>query len=194
MEIIKKICKYFKNDQSGSLTIIAIFTILIFSLYGILLYAKSASAYIRQTKSIETIKNVYARDVPNAAIIAKQLGGYTEPIIEEEPESGDKILVLLDASGGSISSSSNWQGSGYTATKKVRTDSKYGTLPVPSKPGYIFLGWREMPSDYQTVEYIESDMSNGTQYINTRFVPNQDTRIVTEFEYTENKKAKRSSI
>ena len=57
---------YLKDNKSGSLTITAIFTVLIFSLYGILLYGRSASSYIRQSKSIETIQNIYAQDVPNA--------------------------------------------------------------------------------------------------------------------------------
>lgn len=66
----KKVMK----KEKGSLTMIAFFTILIFSLYGILLYGKSASAYIRQTKSIEAIQNAYAEDINNAANIAEGLG------------------------------------------------------------------------------------------------------------------------
>ena len=52
---------------------IAFFTMLVFSLYGILIYGKSASSYIRQTNSIKTIQDVYAKDVPNAAEIAERL-------------------------------------------------------------------------------------------------------------------------
>ena len=77
MEIIKKMFKYMKNNEKGSLTITALFTVLIFSLYGILLYARSASSYIRQTKSIENIQSVYAKDVPNAAKIAQDLGAHS---------------------------------------------------------------------------------------------------------------------
>lgn len=62
------------KGQRGSLTMIAFFTMLIFSLYGILLYGRSASAYIRQTSSIETIQNAYSADVENAADIAEKLG------------------------------------------------------------------------------------------------------------------------
>jgi hypothetical protein len=62
------------KKEKGSLTMIAFFTILIFSLYGILLYGKSASAYIRQTKSIEAIQNAYAEEVNNAVNIAESLG------------------------------------------------------------------------------------------------------------------------
>lgn len=40
---------------------------------------------------------------------------------------------------------------------------------------------RELPEGYTQVEYIES---NGTQYIDTLFKPNQDTRVVMETELT----------
>lgn len=39
-----------------------------------------------------------------------------------------------------------------------------------------------IPSEYQMVEYIQS---TGTQYINTGFTPNQDTRVVCDFQVTE---------
>ena len=63
-----------KNKERGSLTMTALITLLIFSLYGILLYGRSASSYIRQTSSIESIQNTYSQDVERAAIIAEQLG------------------------------------------------------------------------------------------------------------------------
>ena len=52
----------------------AFFTILIFSLYGILLFGRSASSYIRQTSSIEAIQNVYKKDVSSASMIAESFG------------------------------------------------------------------------------------------------------------------------
>lgn len=61
------------KNQRGSVTMIAFFTILIFSLYGILVYGRSASSYIRQTSSIETIQNAYSADVKNAVSIAESL-------------------------------------------------------------------------------------------------------------------------
>lgn len=82
-----------KNNR-GSLTIIAIFTVLIFSLYGVLLYARSASAYIRQSKSIETIQRAYAQDVPNAAKIAEQLGATSTYV-------GEYYTVTINADNGS---------------------------------------------------------------------------------------------
>lgn len=62
------------KNQRGSVTMIAFFTMLIFSLYGILLYGRSASSYIRQSSSIETIQNAYSADVEHAAQIAEMLG------------------------------------------------------------------------------------------------------------------------
>ena len=62
------------KKQKGSLTLIAFFTVLVFSLYGILVYGRSASSYIRQTNSIKTIQQTYAKDVNDAANIARKLG------------------------------------------------------------------------------------------------------------------------
>ena len=42
--------------------------------------------------------------------------------------------------------------------------------------------WGEIPEGYKKCEYIES---NGTQYIQTDVVPNQDTRIIIDFEATD---------
>lgn len=39
-----------------------------------------------------------------------------------------------------------------------------------------------LPDGYQEVEYIQS---TGTQYIDTGFIPNQNTRVVVDFQYTE---------
>ena len=39
----------------------------------------------------------------------------------------------------------------------------------------------QLPTEYQEVEYIES---SGTQYIDTGFMPNQDTRVVCDIDYT----------
>lgn len=37
-----------------------------------------------------------------------------------------------------------------------------------------------LPKQYKEVEYIQS---NGTQYIDTQFTPNQDTRVIVDFQY-----------
>lgn len=53
-----------------------------------------------------------------------------------------------------------------------------------AKKGYFSaknVAWRELPSGYTQVEYIES---SGTQYIDTGFKPNQDTRVVAKAKYT----------
>lgn len=39
----------------------------------------------------------------------------------------------------------------------------------------------QLPIEYQEVEYIQS---SGTQYIDTGFMPNQDTRVVCDIDYT----------
>ena len=40
--------------------------------------------------------------------------------------------------------------------------------------------WKGLPEGYTRLDYIET---TGTQYIDTGFIPNQDSRIVCEFMY-----------
>ena len=47
---------------------------LIFSLYGIIFYGNSVSAYIRNARAIESIQNIYSGDINNAYKIAENLG------------------------------------------------------------------------------------------------------------------------
>ena len=64
------------KSEEGSVTIAILIAMLIFSIYGIVFYGNSASAYIRQTKSIEAIQNAYAEEINNAANIAEGLGAH----------------------------------------------------------------------------------------------------------------------
>lgn len=63
-----------------------------------------------------------------------------------------------------------------------------GDLNIPSTPptkyGYTFTGWKM--SNYIPIEYLES---TGTQYIDTGFVPNSNTKVQISFsgsDYTSN--------
>ena len=53
---------------------------------------------------------------------------------------------------------------------------KYEKVKVPHQPQ---RGKSRLPAGYTELEYIES---TGTQYIDTGFAPNQDTRVVMDFE------------
>lgn len=68
-----------------------------------------------------------------------------------------------------------------TGTFSVGTDKESVARKI--KKGYIGIETFEkkpLPSGYTQVEYIQS---SGTQYIDTGFVPNQDTRVVCDCEY-----------
>ena len=96
-------------------------------------------------------------------------------------------LVTADANGGTIPSTSGWTlGSGNTtATKPVKTGLAYGTLPIPTRSGYSFMGWNGKNkftgwnmgrsidlstgtigscSDCALSEYIPVDFTNNTNY------------------------------
>lgn len=59
--------------QKGSVSIAILIAMLIFSIYGIVFYGNSASAYIRQTRTIEAIQKVYSKDVEKAYQIVETL-------------------------------------------------------------------------------------------------------------------------
>ena len=63
----------------------------------------------------------------------------------------------------------NTNGGAKLNPKIVTYGSTYGNLPQPTKSGYTFAGWSLVPSEYQQVEYLES---NGAQYIDTGLSPN----------------------
>ena len=73
--------------------------------------------------------------------------------------------VTFDAKGGSVTPD----------TKQVTFDEKYGTLPVPERSGYDFLGWKatDIPSGFTQVECIKADGHN--QYINTGYKPKRNS-------------------
>ena len=76
--------------------------------------------------------------------------------------------VTANANGGSIASTTGWNGTGNTSTKSVTYDNAYGTLPTVSRNSYTFKGWSLLPEGYTQVDYIQS---SGTQYIKTNIVP-----------------------
>ena len=49
--------------------------------------------------------------------------------------------LTADSKGGTIPETPGWTISGATATKPVVFNSEYGTLPIPTKSGYSFVGW-----------------------------------------------------
>lgn len=62
------------NKEKGAITLAIFVAMLIFSLYGIIFYGNSASSFIRQTRTIESIQNIYSGDIDNAYEIAEKLG------------------------------------------------------------------------------------------------------------------------
>ncbi|MBQ9279677.1 MAG: hypothetical protein IJ215_01330 [Clostridia bacterium] len=59
--------------DKGSITMTAVMAMLVFSLYGIALYARSVSAYHVQELQIKAIQNAYSSDVERAYEIADSL-------------------------------------------------------------------------------------------------------------------------
>lgn len=73
---------------------------------------------------------------------------------------------------------------GFLGTNKiVDIDSKnVQSLSKDTEWIFQFVSGPKLPSGYTELEYIQS---SGTQYIDTGFKPNQDTRVVTKFDMTQ---------
>lgn len=83
----------------------------------------------------------------------------------------------------------HWYNGDTEITSGVQTSCTYdGTLTppstIPTKTGYTFKGWRVrsvLPAGYTKLEYIES---TSTQYIDTGYIPNQNTKVELSYQYT----------
>ena len=137
--------------------------------------------------------------------------GYTFLGYYSEPDGGD---LIYDASGLAVAGE-YWDGSGNTAKYQKMSDitayarwkkntetvtfdaaggtasetqrditrgSTYTTLPTVTKAKSNFENWQYVPRGYQQVEYIES---SGTQYIDTGYKPNEDTGVLTTYQFSE---------
>lgn len=80
----------------------------------------------------------------------------------------------------------------YTATNgggvKYIDSNGYLTSSADNKHftsnGTLYAYWKTLPEEYQQVQYIATD---GTEsYIDTKFTPNQDTRVVMDFQVSQN--------
>ena len=99
--------------------------------------------------------------------------------------SGETATITFDTDGGSTIN-----------PIEVVIGQKIGNVNTPSKAGYAFSNWylNGKPFDFskpivedltlvagwETYEVIECIKSTGTQYINTGFTPNQDTKVEME--------------
>lgn len=61
-----------KNNR-GSITMVALMAMLVLSLYGVILYGRSVSAYLVQESQIEQLQRIYSGDVEYAYEIAERL-------------------------------------------------------------------------------------------------------------------------
>ncbi len=53
----------------------------------------------------------------------------------------NSYTLTVNAGEGTLTATSGWEIVGNTATKTFNYGSSYGTLPTPTRTGYVFLGW-----------------------------------------------------
>ena len=101
----------------------------------------------------------------------------------------NRYTVTADANGGSIPSTSGWTGTGNSATKQVTMDSPYGTLPTPTRTGYIFKGWNGKnifePNKFYEVGKDHNVFIDGNDII-LKTIAYQENYTKTEFSFKTN--------
>jgi cell division protein FtsB len=60
-------------EKRGSITMVALMAMLVLSLYGVILYGRSVSAYLVQESQIEQLQKTYSGDLDAAYNIADSL-------------------------------------------------------------------------------------------------------------------------
>ena len=82
------------------------------------------------------------------------------------------LSVMFALSARADTETINWYKDGQTYAQTTCTVGGDIILPAtPTKRGYNFTGWEQV---FTKLEYIQG---TGTQYIDTGFIPNQDTRV-----------------
>lgn len=61
------------KNKRGSITMVALMAMLVLSLYGVILYGRSVSAYLVQESQIEQLQKIYSGDVEYAYEIAERI-------------------------------------------------------------------------------------------------------------------------
>jgi len=89
------------------------------------------------------------------------------------------LSVMFIGTAYGVTETINWyvDGSVYDTTT-CQTGADIILPATPTKRGYNFTGWEQV---FTKLEYIQG---TGTQYINTGFIPNQDTSIKTRIQIT----------
>mgnify|MGYP002860107559 CR=1 FL=1 len=90
--------------NKGSVTMMAVMAMLVFSLYGIALYARSVSSYHVQELQIKTIQNTYSRDLERAHYIATDVSSKksVKELAEKTVSEFGGIDILINNAGVTI--------------------------------------------------------------------------------------------
>ena len=75
------------------------------------------------------------------------------------------LTANINATTGSIPATSGWTISGLKATKSITYNSQYGTLPIPVRKGYEFLGWFATSEETQGETPVPSSTIMGTSNV-----------------------------
>jgi len=131
------------------------------------------------------------------AVFMSCMGAFATTDIASNASSADCTQPVLGTYSGSSNFEAKWnansvplrwynQGTLMDVQDAADTCNYDGTLTIPSIPperiGYEFAGWKvvRLPAGYTELEYIES---TGTQWIDTGYKPNQNSRFQVKVKF-----------
>ena len=153
----------------------------------LVVYAGEAGSTANQSMTFKNVKVGTMGTTTETKIENNTVLKYTENHQLFAKWTGNTYTVKAVASGGSITSTTGWTGTGETATKTITVGDSYGTLPTLANRNptavqdYTLKGWKSLPDGYIDLDYIEAPNS---YYINTGY-PLTNVSIV-EVRYTLN--------
>lgn len=119
---------------------------------------------------------------------ADEISGTKSGSYKDTLKTGQTIELIYSKDGSSASGSdAGWIKNIVLSNVEIKTITGYEYKDVARKVKKAYIGCqsfepRELPSGYTQVEYIET---TGTQYINTGFTPNQNSRVILTLQLTQ---------
>ena len=124
-------------------------------------YSLSETSFKVEPQYTDSDSKNYVKDITVSGKDKKIAGEYTDKVNFNISSYYETRTITLDCNGGNVNGQSELQ---YT----VKDGSSYGQLPVPSKSGYQFVGWKD---ENDNTIYSGSIVLPETEKLTAKFLP-----------------------
>ena len=202
------------KSEGGSISVYVIVSLVFLSIVLVSMLAASKNSNITSLKAQKAIKDIYEEDVASVDIVYNKVleehGEIFEIILDSSIYANEKgtrkiyekylfnfsldelntKIMSTDNNNITVPTRNDFYFCGYYTEedgKGVRYIDANGYLTSDAsnrhfiQNGTLYACWEKIPDEYQEVEYIES---TGTQYIDTKFSPNNSSGLYLYVNYT----------